>query len=284
MKKTIIFFVLFFSFILGVSAQEIIVVTGGGMQKTDTLQKGNYAFVQARLMFAIAGNLRVGPYGGYTQYGANEFYKIPNPALLGKEWSYGLSVDVFGPLAYSFSTYFWVNTGIKQVNDRFKDQDFESTSLTREWFVSGGLFLTDEWKGWFGNNRLLFDYQKPIKESVVATWQKEPIKGAKPYDKESFRINLESGIKRFGNKVSAEPLIHLGYGQDFGRQKSYYEIGGGFDFGTFKDWYRDIVKVKVFWREDFKGKQLAIGSQTPGGAICIEGVFNLSSFFYALKK
>ncbi len=284
MQKLIVFLVLFFVALSSASSQELIVVVGGGMQKTDTVSTGSYAFAQARLMFPIATNFRIGPYLGYTQYTSNDLTKTPNSALLGKEFSWGASVDNFGSLSYSYFYYWWTNFGIKQVSDEFRDgqAQFKSNTKTNSWFVSGGLMITDDWKGWFGNNRFMFEYQKPLKSQIAATLNGEAIKGLKPYNKESFRLNLESGIKRFGEKVSIEPLIHLGYGRDFGRSKNFYEIGGGVDLGVFKDWYRDIVKVKVFYRQDF-ASQYSAANKVPAGVICGEAVFNITSLVNALK-
>lgn len=282
--KNLIIFMLFFAVTLSVSAQELILLGGAGLQKTDSTATSQYGFAQARLMFNITPNFRVGPYVGYTQYGAIQTYKSPNPKLLGEEISYGLSVDNFGPLNYSHSYYFWINTGLKDVKDKFKDGLFSSNTKTREIFVSGGFFITDEWKSWFGNNRLMFEYQKPLSSTMTATWNKQPITNLKPYNKESVRLYLESGIKRFGEKLNIEPLLHAGYGHDFGREKSYYELGGGFDVGVFKEWYRDILKVKVFWREDFNKTYLDVNSRTPGGSLCGEVVLNVSPIFHLLRS
>jgi hypothetical protein len=273
--KKIIFFVLFFAFVLGVRAQELIVVGGAGLQKTDSTAQGQYGFIQTRLMIKMAGNFRMGPFLGYTQYGAVQSYKTPNPKLLGEEFSYGLSFDNYGSLNYTHSYYWWINTGGKSVRDKFQDGLFKSYTKTTEIFVSGGVFVTDEWQSLFGNNRLMFEYQKPFKSNMVATWNKESVKNLKPYNKESVRIYLESGVKRFGKKFNVEPLIHAGYGRDFGRSKDYYEVGGGIDIGVFKEWYRDLLKFKVFWRDDFNSTYLDVNSRTQGGSICFEIVANV---------
>lgn len=272
----IIFFVLFFAVSLSLSAQELIVVTGGGLSKTDSIVKGNYGFAQARLMINLSPGFRVGPYIGYTQYSSTELTVTPNPFLLGKELSYGLSLDSYGHLSYAYAYYVWVNTGLKNVTDKYQDKDFTSTTSTKEIFVSGGFIVTDDWLGWFGNNRLMWEYQRPLNATVEAKWKGQDVIGVKPYDKEALRLFIESGVKRFGGeKVNIEPLIHIGYGKDFGRQQDYFEVGGGVDAGIFKEYYRDILKVKVFYREDFGGKN---------GTVCGEIVFNPTSLIQAIKK
>jgi len=273
----IIFFVLFFAVSLSLSAQELIVVGGAGISKTDTIAKGNYGFAQARLMIPVSDWLRIGPYVGYTQYSNTGLTVTPNPFLLGKELSYGLSLDSYGHLSYAYTYYVWLNSGLKNVNDKYQDKDFTSITSTKEIFVSGGLFVTDEWLGLFGNNRLMWEYQKPLSATVEAKWKGQDVLGVQPYNKESLRLFLESGIKRFGGgAVNLEPLIHVGYGRDFGRSQNYYEIGGGIDAGIFKDYYRDILKIKAFYRKDF-------GSNAKGG-VCGELVFNASSLIQAFKK
>lgn len=276
MKKLLIL-ALCFVFALSANAQELIVIGGGGFNKIDTIAKGDFGFAQARLMFPLTPGLRVGPYLGYTQYSNMELNKTPNSVLLGKEFSYGVSFDSYGHVSYSYSYYFWVNGGGKNVTDRFKDNLFESTTKTKEMFVEGGFFLTDDWKSWFGNNSIMFGYQRPISSEIRATLSGEKVLNLKPYNKESFRIVLESRIKRFGEKtLTIEPLIHVGYGNNFGSKKEYYELGGGISLGIFKDYYRDILKIKAFHREDFDGK-------TPGG-LCGEIIFNVSSLVQALRK
>lgn len=286
--KNLIFVFLFFAATWSLSAQELIVLGGAGLQKTDSTVSTNYGFAQARYMIALAGNLRVGPYLGYTQYGSKEFYKTPHPALLGKEFSYGLSVDKYGPLNYSHSYYFWLNGGLKSVQDKFQDNFFKSDTKTTEVFLSGGFFVTDEynWHGWFSNNRFMAEYQKPIKSTIDATWKGEKISNITAYNKESVRLFAESGVRRFGKAtgVNIEPLIHAGFGRDFGRDKNYYEVGGGIGLGLMKDWYRDIFKVKVFWREDLNSSYVNVNSRTPGGSLCTEFVFNASALIKAIKK
>lgn len=281
MKKKIIFFAFLLCIIWSVSAQEVIVVGGAGYQQRKDISKTNYGFAEGRLMINLTEAWRFGPYLGYVQYGSNEIYKKPNPASLGKEFEYGLSFDNYGPIGYSFNHYFWTNIGLKDVRDRFEEGEYASRSNTREWFVSGGFFLTDEWKGWFGNNRLMWSYQKPIKENIRATWQNTPLTGIKPYDKEAYRLTLESGIKRWGGAVTFEPLLHLGYGQNYGSKQQYYEIGGGLDLGIFKEWQRDILKVLVYQRT-FNGT--GNNNMTSYKAVCGEVVFNVSAAYYALRK
>lgn len=223
---------------------ELMAIGGAGYNSRE-----NFGFIEAKLMFKALGSLRIGPYLGYTQYGSEGF--SPKNALLGREFKYGLSLDSYGFWTDNLSHYFWLNTGLKNVRDHYEEKYYDSQTKTNLIFLSGGLSLSNETRTWFSHNQLMIDYQKPIGEaSISATWKGKPVK-SKAYDKESFRTTLESGIKRFyiGNRINFEPIIHLGYGENFGSSNSYYEYGGGIGFGYFKDWYRDIIKVKVFYRD-----------------------------------
>lgn len=285
MKKVIFVFILLLMTVgQAALAQEILIQGGGGISKQDSTVSGNYGFAQARLMFG--NGLRIGPYVGLIKYGATELFKNPNSALNGTEWLYGLALDFYGPLAYSYSTYAWITGGLKNATDRYDDGTYRSTQKTNGIFISGGIFITDEWQGWFGNNRLMFDYYHPTKASVTATYRGDDVIGAKPYNKEALRFVLETGIKRFGSSdgVQVEPLIHLGYGSDFGRFKNYYEIGGGLDLGLMKVWYRDIMKLKIFWRQDINSNKVSALNNARGGTICGEITFDLSSFVKAVRK
>lgn len=52
-------------------------------------------------------------------------------------------------------------------------------------FISGGFFVTDDWQGWFGNNRIMAEYQKPFSSAIQATWKGEKIANiTTPYNKE----------------------------------------------------------------------------------------------------
>ena len=233
-------------------------------------------------MFNLSEKFRAGFYGGYVGYGN---IVTGTSVLKGTEWKYGLSVDSYGPLSYSYSYYFWTNGGIKNVNDQYQESFYKSKTLTSEWFLSGGISITDDWQGWFGHNQLMFDYQRPFgTPSIAATWKGNTVTSNTPYNKESFRFTLQSGVKRFGTVLNVEPIIHLGYGHDFGRSKSYYELGGGLSFGVNKDWYREIFKVSVFNRTDFNGNYNNINSLTPGGRLAVELTFNAASAYQLLFK
>ncbi len=280
MRKLVFLLILLLSTVVG-STQELLIQGGGGFSKKDSVQTGNYGFGQIRLMFG--SGVRVGPYFGLTKYGSTELYKNPHSASNGTELSYGLSLDFYGPITYSYSTYAWINTGFKTASDKYNDGTYKSLQKTNGIFLSGGWFVTDEWSGWLGNNRLLFDLYFPLKSTATATWKGDAVDGVIPYDKKSIRLVLESGIKRFGNGVQIEPLIHLGYGNDFGRQKNYYEIGGGIDLGILNVWYRDILKLKVFWRQDFKDQSQLLKT-TGGGTTVVELNLDVTSFIRAIKK
>lgn len=281
MKKSI-FLVLFALAMVNANAQEVIALGGYGYNQSDSIHKGDYTFAEARLMFPLSETFRAGLYGGYVGYGN---VATNSSVLRGTEWKYGLSMDSYGPLTYSHSYYFWTNAGMKHVNDRYQESYYKSKTLTNEIFVSGGVSITDDWKGWFGHNQLMFDYQKPLgTPKVNATWKGVAVTNNTPYNKESFRFTLESGIKRFGTVLNVEPIIHLGYGRDFGRDKNYYEFGGGLSFGVHRDWYREIFKVSVYKRTDFNGAYTDINSTTPGSKLNIGITFNASSAYKLLFK
>lgn len=273
--KKLFFLVLFALAMTRVSAQEVIALGGYGYSEASSLDKGDYGFGEARIMFPLSEKIRLGVYGGYVGYGN----KITNTSILtGTEYKGGVSLDSYGALSYSYSYYGWVNTGYKNVTDNYRELYFKSKTLTNEIFVSGGLSITDDWKGWFGHNQLMFDYQRPFgTPKVTATWKGNAVNSA-PYNKESFRINLESGVKRFGKVLNVEPIIHLGYGREFGRDKSYYEFGGGVSLGVFKDWYREIFKVTVFQRECFDMVN------APANRLNIGLTFNVASAYQLLRS
>ena len=281
--KKIIAFIVFFMLLTNLHAQEVIVIGGAGINQTDSIAQGNFGFAQARLMFNLSDHFRIGPYLGFTQYASTELHQNPNSVLLGREFAYGASLDSYGPMSYYYSYYFWLNMGIKNVADKCQSGYFNSTTLTDGAFLSGGLFITDDSQGWFGNNRLMVEYQKPYNASVNATWKGEKIT-VQAYNKEAINLVFEGGIKRFGVITNFEPLIHIGGGRDFGRDRNYWELGGGFDFGIFKEYYRDILKAKVFWREDFKNSYNNFSSRTPSGCLGGEIVFNASAFISAISN
>lgn len=281
MKKCI-FFVLFALAAVSADAQEAIALGGYGYSQADPANKGEYGFAEARMMFRLKGNFRGGLYGGYVGYGN---VVTETSVLKGRELKYGLSLDSYGALTYSYSYYAWINSGVKNVTDRYHESYYQSKTLTNEIFISGGLSITDDWQGWFGHNQIMFDYQRPIgTPKINATWKGNAVTDNKPYNKESFRITLESGVKRFGKTLNVEPILHLGYGKDFGRDRTYYELGGGLGFGVYKDWYREILKISVFKRNDFKDGYNDINSQTPQSKLNIGITFNATSLYRLLKN
>lgn len=281
MKK--IFFAVFFLMILTLSAkaQEMLFLGGYGYNQADSINKGDHTFIEARIMFDLLPQLRGGLYGSYVGYGN---VKTDISILQGREWKYGISLDSWGGLTYSHSYYAWVNSGLKNTTDKYRESFYRSKTLTNEFFINTGLSITDDWQGWFGHHQLMITYQKPLgTPKITATWKDLPVTST-PYNKESFRLTWETGIKRIGKTLEFEPIIKAGYGHDFGREKNYYELGGGLGFGIYKDWYREIFKVTVFKRNDFKGEFENINSITPGGRICGEITFNASSLYQLIIK
>lgn len=279
MKAILVFLFCVLGFGLVASAQkpELIVLGVAGYNKTNVVSEGNFGAAQVRLMIPVFPQLRIGPYLGYTKYTSTELIKTPHPFLMGEEFSYGLSFDSYGHLSYSYSYYAWINGGIKNVKDNFNDGTFKSVTKTNEGFVSGGLFITDDWQGWFGNNRIMFDYQRPLNSDVTATWKGELVKDVKAYNKESYRFVAVSGIKRIGKgSINFEPVIHLGYGKDCGRTSynTYLEYGGGIEFGVMKDYYHNILAIKAFQKSYTNAEKV----------FCVEVVFSPSSLIQGLRK
>ena len=280
MKKSIFLVLFALATVVNTSAQEVIAAGGYGYNQSDSIHKGDYGYVDLRVMFSLSEHFRLGLYGGWINYG-NTIVKTS--ILQGTEWKYGISMDSYGPLSYSYSYYTWINSGLKNTTDNYRESNYKSTTLTNEIFLSGGLSISDDWQMWFGHNQIMFDYQKPLSAKTAATWKDVAVTGT-PYNKESYRIVLESGIKRFGSVLNVEPIIHLGYGQDFGRNKNYYELGGGLSFGVNRDWYREILKVSVFQRSDINGTFNNINSLTPGNRLAIELTFNATSVYQLIFK
>ena len=286
MKKLLVFLCLSLLLATQVNAQnapELMLQSGAGYTNQDSIQFGSYGYVEARLMFGHG--FRVGPYVNFTKYGGNQTYPKTHPSTKGTEESLGLSFDIYTHLSYSYSLYVWANGGVKLSNDKFNDGTYKSTQKTTGAFTSGGVFLTDDWGGWFGDTRLMWDYSKPSKSSVDATYKGTKVLGVKPWDKEALRIVLESGIKRIGQgRVQFEPLIVIGYGTDFGRGKSYTEIGAGVDLGILKEWYRPVAKVKIFMRQDTGAKGIAGVTTKAKPTIGVELNIGLSELFNIFSK
>jgi len=253
---------------------EFIAIGGGGYNNDKSVSREGFGFIEGRLMCKIFNGLRLGPYLGYTQYSTNGF-DPKSSTFLGKELKYGLSFDSYKLLNKTWSYYAWLNMMFGNVRDHYQDQDYESRTHTNLISFSGGFSIADELHGWFTHNQLMFDYQKPVGHPKIdATWKGSKVSDAEAYNKESYRIVLESGIKRLymGKKTNFEPLIHLGYGKDFGSNQDYYEFGGGIGFGFFKDWYRDIFKVKAYWR-----------NKQPDSRLNFEAVLNITSLINVIK-
>lgn len=231
-------------------APELIVNTGAGLYKTDSTISGNYGYVQAKFMIG-KGQTRFGIFGQIVGYGENQLTKKPNPASTGTEISGGIAFDSYGQLSYSYDSYFYLNAGAVMSTDKYDDGIYQSTQNNTGVYISGGWFVTDVFQGWFGNNRIMFDCNIPVNSKIKATWKGEPIVAGKPYNKQAFRVVAESGIKRFGKTVQTEFFLHLGGGKNYGQTNAgYTEIGAGVDLGLMKVWYREIMKVGVFWRQN----------------------------------
>ena len=252
---------------------EFIAIGGGGYNNKETVSREGFGFIEGRLMCKIFNGLRLGPYLGYTQYSTKGIN--PKSASLGKELKYGLSFDSYKLLNTTWSYYFWLNAIFDNSRNHYQEGFYEEKTKTNLVSFSGGFSIADELHGWFTHNQLMFDYQKPVGHPKIdATWKGNKISDAKAYNRESYRFTLESGIKRFylGKKTNFEPLIHLGYGKNFDSNQDYHELGGGIGFGFFKDWYRDIFKIKAYWR-----------NKQPDSRLNFEAVLNITSLINVIK-
>lgn len=280
MKKLAVLIVMGLFFAAQGNAQEVIAVGGYGHNITDKNfnDTGDYYFGEGRLMIKTSQehNFRVGPYVGYVGYGS----KNPASNFKGSELKYGLSMDSYGAMSYSRDYYFWNTIGGKYATDRYNESKFASKTTSNLIFIEGGLSLSDNYQGWFGHNQLMWNYQHPVgKQNITATWEGKPV-SSEPWNKQSVRLVFETGIKNFGGKtVRFEPLLKTGYGHEFGRKMSYYEYGGGFAFGIHKDWYREILKVTAFQRQDF---QKVAGK--PSNRFNVEVVVNATALVGLMTK
>lgn len=272
-KKCFLFFVFLMMVTYSVKSQEIIALGGYGYNQSDSLNKGEYGFGEIRLMFPLTEALRAGLYGAYVAYG--DLKGAPS-VLVGKELKYGISLDSYGPLSYSFSYYAWVNTGIDNASDKYQETWYRSLTRTNLLFVSGGLSISDEWSGWFGHNQLMFSYQKPIGTPKVTNWKGEAL-NSEPYNKEALRINLKTGIKSFGKIINFEPVIRAGYRRNFGENLNLYELGGGLRLGVNRDWNREVLELSVYQTDDFTSRS------NYGKRLNIELTLNATSLYYSLK-
>lgn len=281
MKKTVFLFLLIGGLVLPqlrAQAQEVIAVGGYGYNQTgdDFNETGDYFFGEARLMLKLKKNFRVGPYLGYVAYG-NE---TPISDFSGQELKYGVSIDSYGPTKNLNQYYFWNSLGLKNVRDNYSESLFDSETKTKLIFLEGGLSFARKNYGWFSHYQGTWSYQHPVgKEKVAATWDGNSV-NSEPWNKQSLRLTLESGVINFGGKVlRAEPLLKVGYGHEFGREMSYYEYGGGFALGIYKNWYREIFKVTVFKRQDFKKIE-----GNPSGKLNAELVLNVTALTGLIYK
>lgn len=277
MKKIFFLFLLAVFTAVAVRGQEVIALGGYGYNLVDSTNVGDFYFTEGRVMFG--NTFRVGPYASYVTYGN---LRIGNnnsliSLLRGEEIKAGLSVDNYGHLSYTYSYYFWLNTGMNWSKDAYQESYYKSLAKNNLLFLSGGFVINDDWKGWFGHNQIMFGYQKPVKSESIASW-KDQFVSSTPYNKESLRITLESGVKRIGgNGLNFEPILKAGYGYEAGRDKSYYEFGGGIGLGVYRDWYREIFKIVIFKRNDFGEEFFSQNSLTPSGRLSGEIVFNATS-------
>ena len=281
MKRTVFLCLLIGGLVLSqlkAQAQEVIGVGGYGYNQTskDFNETGDYFFGEARLMLKLKENFRVGPYLGYVVYG-NE---TPISDSSGREFKYGVSVDSYGPTKNLNQYYFWNSLGLKSVRDNYSESLFDSETKTNLIFLEGGLSFARRNYGWFSHHQGTWSYQHPVgKEKIEATWDGNSV-SSEPWNKQSLRLTLESGVINFGGKVlRAEPLLKVGYGHEFGREMSYYEYGGGFALGIYKRWYREIFKVTVFKRQDFKKIE-----GNPSGRLNAELVLNVTALTGLIYK
>lgn len=254
--------------------QELIVLGGGGYNQVANTAWSDYAFGEARWMFGR--RLRIGPYVSYVAFNGEEVYKNPKGQYKGKELSLGGSLDSYGAFNIRNTYYTWLTVSYRTIEDYYQENYFASNTKTEGVGIILGYFVTNNRQDWFGNHKLMLSGFIPTKAEVTGTWNGETINNLKPYNKQQCRGTYEIGLKRFGNKIDFEPLLHAGYGYEWGRDRKFYEIGTGFDFGIFKDWYHEIFKAKMFWRQDLSATQ-QYGWQA-------EVTMNLTQLLQSLKK
>lgn len=255
-------------------SQELIVLGGGGYGKSDGMNWSDYGFGEARWMFGK--RFRIGPYVSYIAFNGEETYKNPIGQYTGQEVSFGGSLDSYGAFNLRNTYYAWMNISYRKIKDSYHENLFDSKTETSGIGIMFGYFVTNNRQDWFGNHKLMLSGFIPTHAEVVGTWNGSIINNLEPYNKRQFRGTYEMGLKRIGNKVDFEPLLHTGGGYEWGNGHKFYEVGTGFDFGIFNNWYHEVAKFKVFWRQDLNATELS-GWRA-------ECVFNLSQFIQAIKK
>lgn len=255
-------------------SQELIVLGGGGYSEVSDVSWSDYAFGEGRWMFGR--RFRVGPYVSYVAFNGEEIYKNPNGKFAGHEVNLGGSLDSYGAFNLKNSYYAWLNVSYRDARDSYKENCFASETKTEGVGIFFGYFVTNNRQKWLGNHKLMLSGFVPITAEVTGTWDGVEITNLKPYNKQQCRGTYELGLKRFGNKLDFEPLLHAGYGYEWGKNRQFYEIGAGFDFGIFNDWYHEVFKTKIFWRQDLTANQ-------PSGWQA-EFTMNLTQLFQGLKK
>lgn len=286
MKRMMIFIFLLLALALEGKAQELIGIAGGGFFrniKTDYKASGDFEYVEGRLMFGH--KFRYGPMANYTWVYLNQ--DRDNFQYKGRFYTLGLSVDNWGK-AVGISYYFWINSGVRWSYDRGASHSYHSWQDDRLFLVQGGLRLTKLFNDWLGNSLFIAEWQRPIKKGD-ARYSVTPgiVRAGTPYEKESFRLVYENGIKKFPifvkkREIRLEPIIHLGYGLEKASDRQFIEYGGGFAVGYFKEWHHELFKIKAFRRQDLGGynPQTNDGSKPP--SLQIEIVLNLLN--WKLKK
>ncbi|MDP2943999.1 MAG: hypothetical protein Q8N57_00255 [bacterium] len=263
MKKRIlmmIIFLLLLALALGekAKAQELIGLAGAGLFRTiptDERTIGDFEFVEGRLMFG--NKIRFGPMANYTWAYARINKEDPF-YYKGRFYTLGLSFDTWGK-ALGLHYYSWVNSGIRWSYDRGASTTYNSWQKDRLFLIQGGLRLTKIESKWFSNSLFMGELLEPIEngENRYSTTPDIIVAGI-PYKKGGYRLTYETGIKKFAfsvkeREIRFEPIAHLGYGSEKAYNRQYIEYGGGFAFSYFKEWQRELFKVKAFQRQDLDG-------------------------------
>lgn len=274
MKKKIlmiIFLLLLALLTLGekAKAQELIGLAGAGLFRTvPTAERtiGDFEFIEGRLMFG--NKIRFGPMANYTWAYARIDKEDPF-YYKGRFYTLGLSFDTWGK-AIGLHYYSWLNSGIRWSSDRGASTVYHSWQKDRLFLIQGGLRLTKIESKWFSNSLFMGELLEPIEngnaryiENVRYSVIPGVVVDGTPYKKGGYRLTYETGIKKFDltvreREIRFEPIAHLGYGSEktYGRQ--YIEYGGGIAFSYFKEWQRELFKIKAFQRQDLESND---GSQ-----------------------
>ncbi len=241
MKKIIFLFLLLVVTGRGITQEWITVV--GASYKTGSDIRGDYEFVETRLM--LGNQFRVGPY-----FNATWAYQVCQGYYWqGRNLTAGFSLDFWGQ-GFRYGHYAWLNTGYRWSVDRGSDGKYQSWQRDGLLALNGGFRLNSLWLGWFGNHLIMAEFQTPLKSAITATYQGDTIANANPYQKTSWRLGYENGIKQFPiylarREIRLEPLLSLGLSYQQAEKRQFLDYGIGLSVGVMTNYYHELGKIKI---------------------------------------